>query len=266
MRGVQPRVAYFLRMSKTSVGSLFGLVAVVLLGPACERLDASHCWNRQRDATCEARGDALAWCSPCTAQFDGCVQTLPTLAQCPALGDGPGTATTDASASTSTTAMTGGASSGSGDGPVATGPGETTATDGSESGDTPPEMMCGNGVVEGNERCDGMDFGGETCADFGLTGSPSCNPDCTLDISTCDGIINCGNDMIEPPEECDGDDLDGATCADLEPTFPEGELTCSGCTFNTTGCCKGDGAECGGPSECCSGVCSGLGPLLKTCQ
>lgn len=261
MRGVQPRVAYLLRMSKTSVGSLFGLVAVVLLGPACERLDASHCWNRQRDATCEARGDALAWCSPCTAQFDGCVQTLPDPAQCPALGDGPGTGTTDASASTSTTAMTGGASSGSDDTSAATGSGETTAAMGSsESGDVPPEMMCGNGLLEGNEVCDGADFGGRTCAEFGGNGTLSCNSDCTLNATMCGGPGTCGDGEIDTGEECDGDNLGGMSCADVADGFPGGELSCSDCTFNTTPCCKENGALCSGNGQCCSGNC-----LLTLC-
>jgi hypothetical protein len=45
--------------------------------------------------------------------------------------------------------------------------------------------VCGNGVKEGAEACDGSDFGGQTCASFGYTGgSLACNG-CTIDTSGC---------------------------------------------------------------------------------
>jgi hypothetical protein len=46
--------------------------------------------------------------------------------------------------------------------------------------------VCGNGVKEINEQCDGSDFGGLTCFNFGYSGgSLSCNLNCTLNFSGC---------------------------------------------------------------------------------
>jgi PKD repeat protein len=46
--------------------------------------------------------------------------------------------------------------------------------------------LCGNGVQDEGEECDGDDFGGQTCEDLGYSGGNlACNLDCTLDTSTC---------------------------------------------------------------------------------
>ncbi len=46
--------------------------------------------------------------------------------------------------------------------------------------------VCGNGVREPGEECDGADLGGRTCQTQGFDGGTlACNPDCTLDTSGC---------------------------------------------------------------------------------
>jgi hypothetical protein len=49
---------------------------------------------------------------------------------------------------------------------------------------SPP--VCGDGAREGAEECDGADFGGLTCVDYGFTGGTlACTGGCTVDTSGC---------------------------------------------------------------------------------
>jgi hypothetical protein len=55
----------------------------------------------------------------------------------------------------------------------------------------------GNGVKEEGEACDGTDLGaGTTCASLTMnansTGTPTCNSDCTPNITTCTGAGGSG--------------------------------------------------------------------------
>ncbi len=55
----------------------------------------------------------------------------------------------------------------------------------------PPAQVCGNGIIEGSETCDGSDFGGKTCntqAGSGFTGNLLCNS-CQISADQC----------VEPP-------------------------------------------------------------------
>jgi hypothetical protein len=51
----------------------------------------------------------------------------------------------------------------------------------------PPEIaVCGNGIIEGNEECDGADLGGATCESLMEgTGVLLCTPECLYDTSQC---------------------------------------------------------------------------------
>ncbi len=93
--------------------------------------------------------------------------------------------------------------------------------------------VCGNGVAEGGEACDGADLRGLDCSRLNLgSGKLACREDCTLDLSGCDLNAECGNGLVEGMEECD----DG----NLEPG--------DGCGVD---CSQEVGWRCGGtPSEC----------------
>lgn len=49
--------------------------------------------------------------------------------------------------------------------------------------------VCGNGIVEGGEDCEGNDLGGETCRSLGYEkGNLNCDVACAFDTSECTGV------------------------------------------------------------------------------
>ncbi|MFO7674921.1 MAG: DUF4215 domain-containing protein, partial [bacterium] len=75
------------------------------------------------------------------------------------------------------------------------------------------EVICGNGIIEGAELCDGIALNGQTCATQGFSsGSLACNATCS-GYNTA-GCVNqvCGNGVIEGSELCDGAALGGQSC------------------------------------------------------
>lgn len=94
--------------------------------------------------------------------------------------------------------------------------------------------VCGDGVIQGTEQCDGSNLGGSTCSALGFTGgSLSCDTGCRFNTSACTAAL-CGNGIIEGGEECDGSDLGGESC--LTFGFTSGILRCTICTFDFSGC------------------------------
>src|SRR5262245_26699649 len=90
--------------------------------------------------------------------------------------------------------------------------------------------LCGDGVINQGEECDGTALGGKACADLGFAkGTLGCRQ-CHYDSSGCSF---CGNDAINGTEQCDGADFGGRTCGRLG--FTGGELTCTDrCKLSTT--------------------------------
>lgn len=89
---------------------------------------------------------------------------------------------------------------------------------------------CGDAIQQGQEECDGADFGDLTCADYDSmngdpfdSGSLSCGEDCTIDTGNCS---LCGDGAISGAEVCDENVLDGETCE--TQGFDGGDLACSG--------------------------------------
>jgi hypothetical protein len=133
-----------------------------------------------------------------------------------------------------------------------------------------PLVICGNGVVEGTEQCDGTDLSLKTCATQGFPGGGTlkCNSACKFDTSQCKDIVitdTCGNGIVDDAEQCDGTNLSSKTCA--TQGFGGGTLKC-----NTT-TCQFDTSECKGqpPVTCGDGVvegteqCDGTNLSSKTC-
>ena len=111
------------------------------------------------------------------------------------------------------------------------------------------ETVCGNNVIEGNEKCDGASLNDTKCADLvpGTTGSLKCLSDCSnFDVSEC--VMStpemCGNGVLDPGEDCDGELLSGYTCKSILGPGAEGKLKCS------YTCRSFDLSECT-PSETC---------------
>lgn len=72
--------------------------------------------------------------------------------------------------------------------------------------DAPPPdahtVVCGDGLVEQEEACDGDVFAGRTCPTQGYyQGTLRCTPTCTLDTTSCSGF--CGDGIVNGPETCD---------------------------------------------------------------
>ncbi|MFA5211138.1 MAG: hypothetical protein WC414_01370 [Patescibacteria group bacterium] len=62
--------------------------------------------------------------------------------------------------------------------------------------------VCGNGIVEGGEECDGLDLNGRTCFNFSFVcGTLSCESDCTLNSSACTNTCGGGGPSADttPP-------------------------------------------------------------------
>ncbi len=100
--------------------------------------------------------------------------------------------------------------------------------------------LCGNGVVDVGEECDGQNLGGVDCTAFGFVNPAglACE-NCLLDDDGCEPT--CGNSVLEPGEGCDdgntvGGDGCGATCfaeedVCINPIF----VTLSNGTINVNG-------------------------------
>ncbi|MBU1238638.1 hypothetical protein KKF84_01680 [Myxococcota bacterium] len=120
---------------------------------------------------------------------------------------------------------------------------------------------CGNGEVDTEEECDGVNLNGNSCSDLNPAdyGTLACNADCTFDTTLC-VTASCGDGILNGTEECDGDDFGGTDCTD-HGSYSGGTLSCNPelCTLNLSECiaqCNVDGffEDCnvmGGVNECC---------------
>lgn len=122
-----------------------------------------------------------------------------------------------------------------------------------------PIYVCGDGVANGAEACDGNDLRGQTCISKNYTGgSLTCVPanktnQCTYNVSSCTGpAVNpvCGDGVISGNELCDcgadgscsSAELNGSSCTSVG-NYAGGNLGCSpGClTYNVSMCYSSGG-------------------------
>jgi hypothetical protein len=103
---------------------------------------------------------------------------------------------------------------------------------------------CGDAEQQGQEQCDGADFGGDSCSDFDAingqpfnSGSLLCTNECTIDTDNCS---LCGDGVITGAEVCDGSALDGETCQ--SQGLDGGNL---GCNNNCGGFDESNCTDCG---------------------
>ncbi len=111
--------------------------------------------------------------------------------------------------------------------------------------------VCGNGIREAGESCDGKDFGTSTCASLvggGSSGQLNCTAQCEIDKSMCSAPSTCGNHIADGNDVCDGNDLKGRTCVSVVGTGSSGTLKCA------ANCANFDISECTAPSSCGNGI------------
>lgn len=133
----------------------------------------------------------------------------------------------------------GGSNSGPGGSSPQGGTGGGIATGGSSTGGA--SSLCGNGVRDPNEYCDGTDWLVPDCeAFYGSKGKKSegsliCTSDCQFDDSGC---TRCGDGIVNNDEQCDGSDVpDTLTCKSILGGDSTGVVNCSGaCTGTLLDC------------------------------
>jgi hypothetical protein len=110
---------------------------------------------------------------------------------------------------------------------------------GGGTGGAGPESVCGNGIWESGEQCDGNSRTCESWSEYARGGAATCKSDCTWDSSQCRRTV-CGDGVIEGIESCEGDTfLEGAdlNCSRFSEFYIAGKVSCNElCHYDTSAC------------------------------
>ncbi|MBQ1927103.1 MAG: hypothetical protein II180_13395 [Proteobacteria bacterium] len=133
-----------------------------------------------------------------------------------------------------------------------------------------PYGICGNGIVEPGEKCDGTKLNDQTCATQvgeGSKGTLRCSADCLSFVTTgCTSPNLCGNGRIDSNETCDGAQLAGATCESFVGKGSAGVVKCNAqCNgYDLSACTKPE--TCGNGYRDAHEVCDGQLSAAITCE
>ncbi len=71
------------------------------------------------------------------------------------------------------------------------------------TGGTSQPAVCGNGILEAGEGCDGSNLGGQTCQTFGFnSGTLTCNANCTLNTGACVNLCTAQGGACTQNSQC----------------------------------------------------------------
>ncbi|MCB9358623.1 carboxypeptidase regulatory-like domain-containing protein [Candidatus Woesearchaeota archaeon] len=103
----------------------------------------------------------------------------------------------------------------------------------------PEDSICGNGVVEPGEQCEGEVDPQMGCTTIGFSGGTlTCGNDCQYDTSSCQGSQGvCGDGLLNVGEQCDSTNFGMTSCAYMNPNFASGSLGCDDNCMLTTDAC-----------------------------
>jgi len=129
---------------------------------------------------------------------------------------------------------------------------------------------CGDGVINGNEVCDGGALGGQTCQSLGFAGGGNlaCNSDClSFDTTQCTAGGTCPDGTCGPGENCPGGPGIGDDDACTQPPSCRelpGQCT-SGCVYPPMAFGQIDPGFCEGNTGCVGGncICNGNGLCIS---
>ena len=70
----------------------------------------------------------------------------------------------------------------------------TTSTTDTDTTPTQTEVLCGNGVIDVGEECDGLNVGSEDCETQGMGGGTLGCTDCRFDTTMCSLVVDDAGD------------------------------------------------------------------------